>query len=132
MPFANMKVPQGALSSAQKAEIIHRVTNLFVEYMSEAARPHAMVLIEEVAVKLVRPDRLVPRRDARKPILCVRYGRQGKERQCHAGFDHEPSPQPIQFLPGASHLAAFQHFGATVSNRRAGRPFDKSVSNGRS
>lgn len=48
MPFANIKVPQGALSSAQKAEIIHRVTDLFVEHMSEAARPHTMVLIEEV------------------------------------------------------------------------------------
>ena len=48
MPFANIKVPQAVLSSAQKAEIIHRVTDLFVEYMSEAARPHTMVLIEEV------------------------------------------------------------------------------------
>ena len=48
MPFANIKVPQAALSSAQKPEIIHRVTNLLVEYMSEAARPHTMVLIEEV------------------------------------------------------------------------------------
>lgn len=48
MPFANIKVPQAALSSAQKAEIIHRVTNLLVEYMSEAARPHTMVLIEEI------------------------------------------------------------------------------------
>ena len=48
MPFANIKVPQAALSSAQKAEIIHRVTDMFVEYLSEAARPHTMVLIEEV------------------------------------------------------------------------------------
>jgi len=48
MPFANFKVPQAALSRAQKAEIIHRVTAIFVEYMSEAARPHTMVLIEEV------------------------------------------------------------------------------------
>ncbi|WP_404710303.1 4-oxalocrotonate tautomerase family protein [Sphingomonas sp. MMS24-J13] len=48
MPFANIKVPQAALSSAQKADIIHRLTDLLVEYMSEAARPHTMVLIEEV------------------------------------------------------------------------------------
>ena len=48
MPFANIKIPQAALSTVQKAEIIHRVTDLFVEYMSEAARPHTMVLIEEV------------------------------------------------------------------------------------
>jgi 4-oxalocrotonate tautomerase len=48
MPFANIKVSQAALSGAQMAEIIHRVTDLFVECMSEAARPHTMVLIEEV------------------------------------------------------------------------------------
>ncbi|WP_040325879.1 tautomerase family protein [Aurantimonas manganoxydans] len=48
MPFANIKVPQAALSSAQKAEIVHRVTDLFVDYFSEAVRPHTMVLIEEV------------------------------------------------------------------------------------
>jgi len=48
MPFANIKVPQAALSKAQKEEIVHRVTDLFVDYFTEAARPHAMVLIEEV------------------------------------------------------------------------------------
>jgi 4-oxalocrotonate tautomerase len=48
MPFANIKAPQGALSKAQKEEIVHRVTNMFVDYFSEAARPHTMVLIEEV------------------------------------------------------------------------------------
>jgi len=48
MPFANIKIPEAALSRTQKAEIIHRVTDLFVEYLSEAARPHTMVLIEEV------------------------------------------------------------------------------------
>jgi 4-oxalocrotonate tautomerase len=48
MPFANIKVPQAALSTAQKAEIIHRLTDLLAEYLSEAARPHTMVLIEEV------------------------------------------------------------------------------------
>jgi 4-oxalocrotonate tautomerase len=48
MPFANIKVPQAALSTAQKAEIIHRLTDLLAEYLSEAARPHTMVLVEEV------------------------------------------------------------------------------------
>ena len=48
MPFVNMKVPEAALSRAQKAEIAHRVTDMVVEYFSEAARPHTMVLIEEV------------------------------------------------------------------------------------
>jgi len=48
MPFCNIKLPEAALSRAQKEQIIHRITDLFVEYMSEAARPHTMVLIEEV------------------------------------------------------------------------------------
>lgn len=48
MPFANIKIPQAALSRAQKAEIVHRLTALFVDYFGEAARPHTMVLIEEV------------------------------------------------------------------------------------
>jgi 4-oxalocrotonate tautomerase len=47
MPFANTKVPQKALSKTQKEEVIHRMTNMFVEYFSEAARPHTMILIEE-------------------------------------------------------------------------------------
>jgi 4-oxalocrotonate tautomerase len=48
MPFANLKVPEAALSKVQKAEIVHRITDLFAEYFTEAARPHTMVLIEEV------------------------------------------------------------------------------------
>ncbi|MCP3469406.1 4-oxalocrotonate tautomerase family protein [Bradyrhizobium sp. CCGUVB1N3] len=48
MPFANIKIPQAALSQTQKAEIVHRLTALFVDYFGEAARPHTMVLIEEV------------------------------------------------------------------------------------
>lgn len=48
MPFANIKVPEAALTRAQKEEIVHRVTDLFVAYFTEAARPHTMVLIEEV------------------------------------------------------------------------------------
>lgn len=49
MPFVNIKTPEAALSRAQKEQIVHRVTDLLVEYFSEAARPHTMVLIEEVA-----------------------------------------------------------------------------------
>ena len=48
MPFANIKIPEAALTRAQKQEIVHRVTDLLVDYFSEAARPHTMVLIEEV------------------------------------------------------------------------------------
>lgn len=48
MPFVNIKTPQGALSAAQKEEIVHKTTAMLVEYFSEIARPHTMVLIEEV------------------------------------------------------------------------------------
>lgn len=48
MPFANIKIPEAALSRAQKAEIVHNLTALFVHYFGETARPHTMVLIEEV------------------------------------------------------------------------------------
>ncbi|NKN37914.1 4-oxalocrotonate tautomerase family protein [Agrobacterium sp. a22-2] len=48
MPFVNIKTPEGALSRAQKEDIVHRTTDMLVEYFSEAARPHTMVLIEEV------------------------------------------------------------------------------------
>ncbi|CCF20514.1 putative tautomerase protein [Pseudorhizobium banfieldiae] len=48
MPFVNIKTPEGSLTRAQKEEIAHRTTDLLVGYFSEAARPHTMVLIEEV------------------------------------------------------------------------------------
>ena len=48
MPYVNIKTPEGALRAEQKAEIGHRVTEMLVEYFSESARPHTMVLIEEV------------------------------------------------------------------------------------
>ena len=48
MPFVNIKTPEGALTRAQKEEIVNRTTDLLVGYFSEAARPHTMVLIEEV------------------------------------------------------------------------------------
>lgn len=48
MPFVNFKVPEAALTRAQKEEIVHRTTDMLVGYFTEAARPHTMVLIEEV------------------------------------------------------------------------------------
>ena len=39
MPFANIKTRQAALSKAQKEEIVHRVTAIFVDYFGEAALP---------------------------------------------------------------------------------------------
>ena len=69
MPFANIKVPQAALSKTQKEEIVHRVTNMFVEYFSEAARPHTMVLIQEV------PERS-------EGLLCAHPRRSTEPRGC--------------------------------------------------
>ena len=48
MPFINIKTPEGALTRSQKEELVHRATEMVVDYFSEAARPHTMVLIEEV------------------------------------------------------------------------------------
>jgi 4-oxalocrotonate tautomerase len=48
MPFANFKTPQRALAKAQKEELVHRTTAMLVDYFGEGARPHTMVLIEEV------------------------------------------------------------------------------------
>ena len=48
MPFANFKLPEAALSTAQKADLAHRNTELLVEYFGEGARAHTMVLIEDV------------------------------------------------------------------------------------
>ena len=49
MPFANIKVPQAALSRAQKEDLIHRTTAMFVDFFGEVVRPTTMVLVEEVA-----------------------------------------------------------------------------------
>jgi len=48
MPFANYKIPQGTLTAEQKEEIIHRTTSLLADYFGDGARPHTMVLIDEV------------------------------------------------------------------------------------
>jgi 4-oxalocrotonate tautomerase len=49
MPFANFKVPAGTLDAEQKATIVHRTTELYVEIYGERARANTMVLVEEVA-----------------------------------------------------------------------------------
>jgi 4-oxalocrotonate tautomerase len=48
MPFANFKLPQAALTKAQKAELVHKTTDLFAGFFGDAVRPYTMVLIEEV------------------------------------------------------------------------------------
>jgi 4-oxalocrotonate tautomerase len=48
MPFANYKFPQGTLNPQQKAEIIHKTTDLFAHYFGESVRPYSMVLVDEV------------------------------------------------------------------------------------
>ena len=49
MPFANFKMPERALSGAQKEELIHKTTAMFVDLFGEGVRPYTMVLVEEVA-----------------------------------------------------------------------------------
>jgi len=48
MPFANYKLPEASLSTAQKEELIHRTTDLMVSFFGEIVRPTTMVLVEEV------------------------------------------------------------------------------------
>lgn len=40
MPFVNIKTPEGALTMAQKEEILHRATDMLVDY---SVRPHARI-----------------------------------------------------------------------------------------
>jgi len=48
MPFANMKVPAGTLSTEQKKQAVDAITDLYVEFYGEQARPNVMVLVDEV------------------------------------------------------------------------------------
>ena len=48
MPFANFKVPAGSLDERQKARIVARTTELYVELYGERARATTLVLVEEV------------------------------------------------------------------------------------
>lgn len=47
--FVNFKFPEGTVDVAKKVEIVHRMTQMFVDYLGEGARPYCMVLIDEVA-----------------------------------------------------------------------------------
>jgi 4-oxalocrotonate tautomerase len=48
MPFANLKVPAGSVSTEQKQEMIEHVTEMYVGVYGEEARPGVMVLVDEV------------------------------------------------------------------------------------
>lgn len=48
MPFANYKLPEASLSSAQKEDLIHKTTELMVGFFGEVVRPTTMVLVEEI------------------------------------------------------------------------------------
>ncbi|MEW2918418.1 4-oxalocrotonate tautomerase family protein [Ruegeria sp. ANG10] len=48
MPFANYKLPQDSLTTAQKEDLIHKTTDLMVSFFGEVVRPTTMVLVEEV------------------------------------------------------------------------------------
>ena len=48
MPFANYKLPQGSLTPQQKEMIVHKTTDILASIYGDAARPHTMVLVEEV------------------------------------------------------------------------------------
>jgi 4-oxalocrotonate tautomerase len=48
MPFANIKVPAGTLSTDQKKQAVDTITDLYVEFYGEQARPNVMVLVDEV------------------------------------------------------------------------------------
>ena len=48
MPFANMKVPAGTLSAEQKKQAVDTITDLYVEFYCEQARPNVLVLVDEV------------------------------------------------------------------------------------
>lgn len=48
MPFVNVKVIEGVFSSAQKQEMIRKLTDTMVEIEGEAMRPVTWVTVDEV------------------------------------------------------------------------------------
>ena len=48
MPFANYKLPQGSLTPEQRKDIVHKTTDILASIYGDTARPHTMVLIDEV------------------------------------------------------------------------------------
>jgi 4-oxalocrotonate tautomerase len=49
MPFVNVKVIEGVFSTAQKQDIVRKVTDAMVEVEGENMRPVTWVVVEEVA-----------------------------------------------------------------------------------
>ena len=49
MPCANYKLPQGSLTPQQKEMIVHKTTDILASIYGDKARPHTMVLVDEVA-----------------------------------------------------------------------------------
>jgi phenylpyruvate tautomerase PptA (4-oxalocrotonate tautomerase family) len=73
MPFANIKIPQAAHSRAQKKDLIHRTTAMFVDFFGEGVRPTTMVLVERSPMAaMAGPTRCS---SYRKPIASRRRGR---------------------------------------------------------
>lgn len=48
MPFANLKVPAGTLTSETKKKLQDDVTDAFTSAYGEGARPNVLVVVEEV------------------------------------------------------------------------------------
>jgi len=48
MPFANLKVPAGTLTTESKKKLQDAVTDAIVDVYGERARPTTLVLLEEV------------------------------------------------------------------------------------
>ena len=49
MPFANLKVPAGLLTPAQKEELVTKVTDMYADTFGDDVRANTMVLLDEVA-----------------------------------------------------------------------------------
>jgi 4-oxalocrotonate tautomerase len=49
MPFVNVKVIEGVFSTAQKQDIVRKVTDAMVDIEGETMRPVTWVVVEEVA-----------------------------------------------------------------------------------
>jgi 4-oxalocrotonate tautomerase len=48
MPFANLKVPAGTVTTEQKKEMVTTVTEMYVDIYGERGRQGVMVLVDEV------------------------------------------------------------------------------------
>ncbi|ORA38781.1 tautomerase family protein [Mycobacterium aquaticum] len=49
MPFVNVKVIEGVFSSAQKQDIVRKVTEAMVAVEGESMRPVTWVVVEEIS-----------------------------------------------------------------------------------